>query len=93
MNLRFLFCTKSNLDFDSLCKVFVENTTTGRKQIKSMPLEEVYALKDYAQQRDSITVSIWTNAELQRREFILRQISLLLSISAFIISVLAYIKK
>ncbi len=88
-NFRFMFATQSNTNFSVICGMSATDLPGMKELIRKMPYEEVIALKQYAEQRGSIGSMIWAEAELQRRDFILKQLSLILSILAVIISVIA----
>jgi hypothetical protein len=85
----FLFKPQSNLQLDSLCGAIVNNLETIRIVLSKMPYEEVVAFKLYSEQRGSVGASIWAESELKRREFLFNKAAVLISLAAFLISIIA----
>jgi hypothetical protein len=54
-----------------------------------MPNPDVFAFRFYAEQRGSTGAQMWAESEIKRREFLLNQTSLCISILAMCISVIA----
>ena len=87
--LGFLYRTKSHMNFSGLCELVPKDLSLVTSILRKMPHEEVCAFKLYAENRGSTGAVIWAEAELQRRQFILNQLSLVISMLAILISVVA----
>lgn len=92
-SLNFLFWTKPLSNFDHFCTLFVngDDLIKAKETLKETLVQDIQAFIGYADNRGSTTAKIWAEAELQRRDFILKQWSMIISLLAFFISTAALI--
>ncbi len=87
-SLNFLFWTKPLPNFNQFCTLFVngDDLLAAKEILQKTLAQDIHAFIAYTDNRGSLTAKMWAEAELQRRDFILKQWSMLISLLAFFIS-------
>lgn len=86
----FLLRPKSNREFDSICRDLPNSNLDKTISIlRCMPNHDIFAFRYYAEQGGRTNAAMWAHAEIQRREFLLNQTAIFISVFSFSISLIA----
>lgn len=83
----FLLKPKSDTNFHGLCERVNTDLNAVRNSLRVMPQDEIHACLNYAEQHGRMGAVTWIKAEIERRNFLLDQYSIVLSILALAVSI------